>query len=119
MKGYKLLNDLNDTAFTLNAHARKKGFWEPLKRMDKEDHIIFYLKQLQMINTEVSEVTEAIRKNKGDDQVVAEIADILIRLLDFWAGLSTEGYTKESLHKHFNEKVKANQSRPMMHGTLA
>ena len=114
-----MLNDLDDTAFTLNAHARAKGFWEPLKRMDNQDHIIFYLKQLQMINTEVSEVTEAMRKEKGDDQVVEELADILVRLLDFYAGLSTEGYTNESLQKHFQAKVQKNLNRPKMHGNLA
>jgi NTP pyrophosphatase (non-canonical NTP hydrolase) len=114
-----MLNDLDDTAFTLNAHAREKGFWEPLNRMEKQDHIIFYLKQLQMINTEVSEVTEAIRKEKGDDQVVEELADILVRLLDLYGGLATEGYTKESLQKHFQNKVEKNRTRPKMHGVLA
>ena len=114
-----MLNNLDDMAFTINAHARKQGFWEPLKRMQKEDHIIFYLKQLQMINTEVSEVTEAIRKEKGDAEVVEELADILIRLLDLYAGLSTEGYTNESLQKHFHNKIAKNQDRPKMHGVLA
>lgn len=114
-----MLNDLDDTAFTLNAHAREKGFWEPLNRMEKQDHIIFYLKQLQMINTEVSEITEALRKQKGDDQVVEEMADVIVRLLDLWAGMATQGDTKESLQKHFQAKVEKNLSRPKMHGTLA
>jgi NTP pyrophosphatase (non-canonical NTP hydrolase) len=114
-----VLNDLDDTSFTLHSHAREKGFWEPLERMEKQDHIIFYLKQLQMINTEVSEVTEAMRKEKGDDQVVEELADILVRLLDLYGGLAMTGYTKESLQKHFQEKVETNRSRPKMHGVLA
>jgi NTP pyrophosphatase (non-canonical NTP hydrolase) len=114
-----VLNDLDDVSFTLNASARAKGFWDPLKRMDEQDHIIFYLKQLQMINTEVSEVTEAMRKEKGDDQVVEELADILVRLLDLYGGLSTEGYTNESLQKHFQNKVAKNKDRPKMHGVLA
>lgn len=114
-----MLSDLDDVSFTLNAHAREKGFWEPLKRMDKKDHIIFYLKQLQMINTEISEVTEAMRKEKGDDQVIEEMADILVRLLDLYGGLATEGYTNESLQKHFQAKVEKNLNRPKMHGVLA
>ena len=114
-----MLNNLDDMAFTLNANARSKGFWEPLKRMDKQDHVIFYLKQLQMINTEVSEVTEAIRKEKGDAEVVEELADILIRLLDLYGGLSTEGYTNESLQEHFHNKINKNKERPKMHGVLA
>lgn len=114
-----MLNDLDDVAFTLHSHAKEKGFWEPLERMDEQDHIIFYLKQLQMINTEVSEVTEAMRKQKGDDQVVEELADILVRLLDLYGGLSIQGYTNESLQKHFQAKVEKNLSRPKMHGVLA
>jgi NTP pyrophosphatase (non-canonical NTP hydrolase) len=114
-----MLNDLDDVAFTLNAHAREKGFWAPLDRMDKQDHIIFYLKQLQMINTEVSEVTEALRKSKGDAEVVEEMADILVRLLDLWGGMATQGDTHESLQKHFQAKVAKNVDRPKMHGVLA
>lgn len=110
------LNDLNDLAFTLNANAREKGFWDA----DTEDNrIIFYLKQLAMVHSEVSEVLEAIRKEKGDDVVVEELADIIIRVLDLWAGMSTDQYTNCSLAAAINEKMQKNVTRPKMHGVLA
>lgn len=110
------LNDLNDFAFTLNANAREKGFWDA----DTEDNrIVFYLKQLAMVHSEVSEVLEAIRKEKGDDVVVEELADIIIRVLDLWAGMSTDQYTNHSLSEAINEKMQKNTTRPKMHGVLA
>lgn len=110
------LNDMDDLAFTLNANARAKGFWDA----DTENNrIIFYLKQLAMVHSEVSEALEAIRKEKGDDIVVEELADILIRVLDLWAGMSTDQYTNHSLAKAVNDKMKKNRERPKMHGVLA
>lgn len=111
-----MLNDLDDVSFTLNAHAREKGFWDA---NTEEARTIFYLKQIAMIHSECSEVLEAIRKEKGDDQVVEELADILIRVMDLYAGMATDGYTKESLQKHFQDKVAKNTTRPRMHGVLA
>lgn len=111
-----MLNDLDDTAFTLNAHAREKGFWDA---NTEEARTIFYLKQLAMVHSEVSEVLEAIRKEKGDDVVVEELADILIRVLDLYAGMATDGYTSASLQKSLQDKVAKNITRPRMHGVLA
>jgi NTP pyrophosphatase (non-canonical NTP hydrolase) len=112
----KYLRDMDDLAFTLNANARKKGFWDA----DTEDNrVIFYLKQLAMVHSEVSETLEAIRKEMGDDVVVEELADIIIRVLDLWAGMSTDQYTNHSLAKAVNEKMEKNSSRPKMHGVLA
>lgn len=108
--------DLDDIAHTIHANAVKKGFWEA----DTEDNrIIFYLKQLAMIHSEVSETLEAIRKEKGDDVVVEELADIIIRVLDLWAGMSWDHYTNKSLKKAVIEKVEKNNDRPRMHGVLA
>ena len=84
----KYLTDLDDLAHTLHARAKAKGFYEPMENMEEKDYVIFYLKQLAMVHSEVSEVLEAIRKDKGDDVVVEELADILIRVLDFWAFLN-------------------------------
>ena len=84
----KRLTDLDDLAHTLHANAKEKGFYEPLENMDEKDHVIFYLKQLAMIHSEVTEVLEAIRKDKGSNLVVEELADIIIRVLAFWAFLN-------------------------------
>jgi NTP pyrophosphatase (non-canonical NTP hydrolase) len=72
-----------------------------------------------MIHSEVTEVLEAIRKEQGDDKVVEELADILIRVLDFWAFLNETGYTKNSLSNALNLKVEANKQREWRHGVLA
>ena len=115
----KYLTDLDDLAHTLHANAKEKGFYDPCDNMDEKDHVIFYLKQLAMIHSEVTEVLEAIRKEKGDDVVVEELADILIRVLDFWAFLNETGYTKKKLSDALNEKIAVNEERPHMHGVLA
>lgn len=115
----KRLRDMDDFAFTLHANALKKGFYDPYENINEEDRIIFHLKQLAMIHSEVSEVLEAMRKEKGDDVVVEELADIIIRVLDFWAFLSMSGYTKHSLVEAINAKVQKNIDRPAMHGVLA
>ena len=108
--------DIDEVAFAIHQNALDKGFWEP---NTKDNHTVFYLKQLAMIHSEVSEVLEAIRKEKGDDQVVEELADILIRVLDLWAGMVRDGYTKYSFMDTLMAKVDKNTSRPPMHGVLA
>jgi NTP pyrophosphatase (non-canonical NTP hydrolase) len=108
--------DIDELAFQIHNNAVEKGFWEP---NNNDTHIMFYLKQIAMIHSECSEVLEAIRKEKGDGQVVEELADILIRTLDLWAGLVRDGYTKESITKVLVEKTDINKTRPKMHGVLA
>jgi NTP pyrophosphatase (non-canonical NTP hydrolase) len=113
------LKDMDDLAHTLHAHAKKKGFYEPYENMNEQDYVVFYLKQLAMVHSEVSEVLEAIRKEKGDDVVVEELADIIIRVLDFWAFLSQTQYTNKSLAQAIVNKMEKNMERPAMHGVLA
>ena len=72
-----------------------------------------------MIHSEVSEVLEAIRKEKGDDKVVEELADILIRVLDLYGGLVQDEYTALSLENILLSKAHINTNRPRMHGVLA
>lgn len=105
--------DIDELAFQIHNNAVDKGFWEP------NNGTIFYLKQIAMIHSECSEVLEAIRKEKGDGQVVEELADIIIRTLDLWAGLVRDSYTKESIAKVLVNKTNVNKSRPQMHGVLA
>lgn len=100
----------------IHDNAVEKGFWEP---NTEDNHTIFYLKQIAMIHSECSEVLEAIRKERGDDQVVEELADILIRTLDLYQGLVDDGYTKISLHQTMRKKTAINKQRPKLHGVLA
>ena len=115
----KYLRDLDDFSHTLHSHALNKGFYDSYQSMDESEYIIFYLKQLAMIHSEVSEVLEAMRKEKGDDVVVEELADIIIRVLDFWAFLSQTHYTNLSLADAVVAKMEKNLERPKMHGVLA
>jgi NTP pyrophosphatase (non-canonical NTP hydrolase) len=114
--------NLDATAKELHDNAVEKGFWEHNK---SDTNIIFYLKQLAMVHSEVSEVLEAIRKEQGAEKIVEEFADILIRVLDLYWGMTRDGAlrTEEgynvSLHDMFEQKIDINRDRPRMHGVLA
>lgn len=94
----------------LHATAVDKGFWPE----DVDD--IFITKQLMMIVSEAVEVMEAIRKDKGEEEIADEMADILIRTFDLYAGLVEHGYTKVSLDYAFTKKTRFNTERPEKHG---
>lgn len=100
----------DELAEQLHETAVVKGFWPE----DVDD--IFITKQLMMIVSEAVEVMEAIRKDKGEDQIADEMADILIRTLDLYAGLVEHGYTKVSLDYALDKKANVNKDRPERHG---
>jgi NTP pyrophosphatase (non-canonical NTP hydrolase) len=105
---YKTLDDM---AKELHTTAVEKGFWP-----DNVDDI-FVTKQLMMIVSEAVEVMEAIRKDKGVDEVADEMADIIIRTLDLWEGLKENGYVGDNnLQVAFNKKTDVNKTRPQKHG---
>lgn len=101
---------LDEMSDMLHAAAVEKGFWP------KEVDDIFVTKQLMMIVSEAVEVMEAIRKDKGEDQIASEMADIVIRTLDLYAGLVQNGYTHQSLDTALEEKASFNKTRPERHG---
>jgi NTP pyrophosphatase (non-canonical NTP hydrolase) len=108
--------NLEELAFSIHSNAIEKGFWEP---NTENNHVVFYLKQLAMVHSEVSEVLEAIRKEKGQEVVVEEMADVLIRLLDLWAGMQRDGAVKTTITESLIEKISINKDRPKLHGVLA
>jgi NTP pyrophosphatase (non-canonical NTP hydrolase) len=101
---------LDDLAMKLHKVAVEKGFWP------EEIDDIFIAKQCMMIVSEVTETMEAIRKDKGEEEITKEVADILIRTLDLYAGLVKAGYTKLSLDHSLEEKTQFNKTRPEKHG---
>lgn len=97
-------------AIDLHKVAVEKGFWP-----EKVDDI-FVTKQLMMIVSEVVEVMEAVRKDKGEEEIAKEFADILIRTLDLYAGMVEAGYTRQSLDYILEKKSEFNKTRPEKHG---
>jgi NTP pyrophosphatase (non-canonical NTP hydrolase) len=66
--------------------------------------------------SEAVEVMEAIRKSHGPEAVADEMADILIRTFDLYAGLVEHEYTNVSLDEAFEKKTGYNKTRPERHG---
>lgn len=97
-------------AIDLHKVAVEKGFWP------EEIDDIFVAKQCMMIVSEVTEVMEAVRKDKGSEEISKEFADIIIRTLDLYAGMVEAGYTRESLDYIVKKKTEFNQTRPEKHG---
>lgn len=102
-------NVFDNLAINLHEVAVEKGFWP------EEVDDIFIAKQCMMIVSEVTEVMEAIRKDKGEEEITKEFADILIRTLDLYAGAVEAGYTRLSLDQALREKVDFNKTRPEKH----
>jgi NTP pyrophosphatase (non-canonical NTP hydrolase) len=100
----------DEIAKELHEVAVEKGFWPE----DVDD--IFITKQLMMIVSEAVEVMEAIRKSHGPEAVADEMADILIRTLDLYAGLREYEYVNDTLDKAFEKKTGYNKTRPEKHG---
>lgn len=115
MEQNELVTDygLDVLAAILHETAREKGFW------DQKTDINFILSKIALIHSEGSELLEAIRKEKDDQEIVYEIVDILIRTLDLYAALRNEGFVLKSLDEALHEKHTINSGREFMHGNLA
>jgi len=114
MENIRLVTDygLDALAAVLHETAIEKGFWEGPKNHDKLGN------KLALIHSEVTEVLEAIRKNKGSQQIVEEMADVLIRLLDLYAAMMNGGFIEHSLDEQLFQKMEINNSRQRLHGNL-
>ena len=99
----------------LHKTAKQKGFYDELNMATFNSQA----KQLMMITSEVVEVMEALRKERGEYAILDEISDILIRVFDFYESLREASViTDNTLGEVFNEKARKNKSRPKMHGVL-
>ena len=97
-------------AAVLHETAIEKGFWDGEIGYDKIGN------KLALVHSEVTEVLEAIRKNKGSEEVVEEIADIIIRTLDIYAAMRNTGDLTHSLDEVLFNKMEKNKARPKLHG---
>lgn len=103
---------LDALAAVLHETAIEKGFWSNPKNFD------VFGNKLALVHSEVTEVLEAIRKNKGSEEVVEEMADILIRTLDLYAAMRNGGFITHSLDEILFNKIEKNKVRPKLHGNL-
>jgi NTP pyrophosphatase (non-canonical NTP hydrolase) len=103
---------LDALSAVLHETAIKKGFWDGPINHDKIGN------KLALIHSEVTEVLEAIRKNKGSQEIVEEMADIIIRLLDLYAAMMNATFIEDSLDEMLYQKMEVNNSRPLLHGNL-
>jgi NTP pyrophosphatase (non-canonical NTP hydrolase) len=101
---------LEELATELHNTAIEKGFWN--NAVDD----IFIAKQCMMIVSEVTEVMEAVRKDKGSQEIVEELSDVIIRTLDLWKGMYDQGYVQHSLDEAMERKSNYNKTRPERHG---
>ena len=112
--------NLDNLARSVHHNATEKGFWDYMYENvePKADPFIFFAKQIAMIHSEGTEVLEALRKQKGANEVVEELADIIIRVLDLYEGLKMHGDVKDSLDETLMRKMSINTHRAKMHGVL-
>jgi NTP pyrophosphatase (non-canonical NTP hydrolase) len=101
---------LDALAAILHETAIEKGFWPH----EIDTNIV--CTKLALVHSEVTEVLEAIRKNKPTEEIVEEIADILIRTLDLYAALRNHEWVTESLDEMLEAKININKERPILHG---
>jgi NTP pyrophosphatase (non-canonical NTP hydrolase) len=103
---------LDVLAALLHETAIEKGFWDKPKNFD------VFGNKLALVHSEVTEVLEAIRKNKGSEEIVEEMIDILIRTLDLYASMRNGGFIEHSLDEILFKKMEKNKDRPRLHGNL-
>lgn len=106
---------IDDQAAVAHAISKNNGFW------DDEVNIHFLLSKIALLQSEGSELLEAIRKEQGQERILDECADVFIRLVDLFQGMKQSGWLDQdaSLDKAIADKIRVNASRPRKHGNLA
>jgi NTP pyrophosphatase (non-canonical NTP hydrolase) len=111
--------DFDKLAMEVHGIAVSKGFWgEPINAEGDLPPVSMdrIMAKLALAHSEITEILEALRKNKGPDAVNSEFADTFIRLLDLWAALYKNDIVQGLLQDAFDNKVAANLERPYLHG---
>lgn len=112
---------LTELARLAHNNSRAKGFWSLIDELKShprfaEIEVFWKISRAGLIHSEVSESVEGVRKDLPDDHLtgrsmeVAELADTVIRILDY------AGAYKLPLAEVILEKMAYNTQRPFMHG---
>lgn len=92
---------INELARKIHENARAKGFY---------DEAVSFPQSIALIHSEASEALEAHRNAEPTENIIEELADIVIRVLD------TCGYHSYNIGGAILDKMEKNSRRPQKHG---
>lgn len=114
MSDHQILTEygLDALAAVLHETAIEKGFWDGETTYDKIGN------KIALCHSELTEILEAIRKDKPKELIVEEFADSIIRILDLYAAMMNAEMINDSLDEAMEKKIEKNSYRPRLHGNL-